>query len=121
MNDFLTCGNHLLSCENNLLTCGNDFLTCGNELSAWGNGLLTCNNELLTCGHNFLSHGNEIKKMLTIKNAKKTVLCPFLGSVVFDHFTKIVTNSCKKNNISHTQLPCGIKTSYSMEKNFGKT
>ena len=57
-----------------MLPCGNDFLTCGNELSTHGNELLTCGTELLTHGHNFLSCGNEIK------NAKKTVLCPFLGS-----------------------------------------
>ena len=57
-------------CRNDLLTCGNELLTCGNEL-------LTCGNELLTRGHNFLSCGKEIK------NAKKTVLCPFLDSVQF--------------------------------------
>ena len=51
-----------------LLTCGNDFLFCGNNLLICGNDLLTCGNDLLTCG-------NEIK------NARKTVLCPFQGSV----------------------------------------
>ena len=45
-------------------------LTCGNELISCGNDFLTCRNDLL-------SHGNEIK------NDRKTVLCPFLGSVLF--------------------------------------
>ena len=93
-NNFLTCGNDLLSCGNNLLTCGNDFLTCGNELSTCGNELLTCGNELLTRGHNFLSRGNEIK------NAKKTVLCPFLASV--------------KNNYNFEKIKviCNLETVY---------
>ena len=60
-------------------------LTCGNKLSACGNELLTCGNELLTRGHNFLSCGNEIK------NTKKTVLCPFLGSVVWGRLYALFT------------------------------
>ena len=42
--------------------------------------MVTCGNELLTHGHDFLSHGNEIK------NAKKTVLCPFIDSVKLSNF-----------------------------------
>ena len=49
--------------------------TCENELVSCGNDLLTCGNDFLSCGNDLLSHGNKIK------NDRKTVLCPFLGSV----------------------------------------
>ena len=62
-------GTTLLTCGNKLVSCGNDFLTCGNDL-------LTCGNNFLSCGNDLLSHGNKIKK------TRKTVLCPFLGSVL---------------------------------------
>ena len=51
-----------------LLTSGNDILYCGNDL-------LTCGNDLLSCGNDLLTFGNELT------NYRKTVLCPFLGSV----------------------------------------
>ena len=50
-------------------------LTCGNELVSCGNDFLTCGNDLVTCGNDLLSRGNKIK------NDRKTVLCPFLGSI----------------------------------------
>ena len=79
-------GTTLLTCGNDLLTCGNDFLSCGNDLLSCGNDLVSCGNDLLTCGNDFLSCGNDLltcgKCGNEIKNARKTVLCPFLGSVV---------------------------------------
>ena len=60
--------NNLVSHYDNLLTCGNDILSCGNDLLTCGNDVVSCSNDLLTCG-------NELKTY------RKTVLCPFLGSV----------------------------------------
>ena len=80
----LSCGNDLLPCANDLRSCGNDLLTLVNDSVSHSNELLTCGNELLTCCHNFLSRGNEIK------NAKKAVICPFLGSVHWLIFFSVI-------------------------------
>ena len=72
----LTCGNDFLSCGNDLLTCGNNSVSCSNDLLTCGNNLVSCGNDFLSCGNDFLSCGNKIK------NARKTVLCPFQGSVL---------------------------------------
>ena len=83
-NDLLTCGNELVSCGNDLLTCGNELVLCGNELLTCGNEFVSCGNDFLSCGNDFLSCGNDLlSRCNKIKNARKTVLCPFRGSLIF--------------------------------------
>ena len=91
--ELVSCGNDFLACGNELVSCGNKYLTCGNDLLSCGNDLLTCGNDFLTCGNDLLSCGNKIK------NERKTVLCPFLGSV-----DTIYCNTSKLNIFNlHTQ------------------
>ena len=54
---------------NNLLSCGKDLLSCGNDLQS-------CQNNLLSRGNDLIFLSNKIQKKY-----RKTVLCPFLGSV----------------------------------------
>ena len=63
--------NNVVSHYDNLLTCGNDILSCGNDLLSSGNDLVSCSSDLLACGNK-------------LKTYRKTVLCPFLGSVNTD-------------------------------------
>ena len=87
-------------CNRNLyLPCGNDFLTCGNDLLSCDNDLLTCGNDFLTCGNDLLSCGK------VIKNGRKTVLCPFLGSVHFC-FCESVKQPLDCVNYAKLQLCC---------------
>ena len=73
----------LVSCGNDLLTCGNDFPSYGNYFLSCGNDMLSCGTNLLSCGNNFLTCSNDLLPYsgYKIKNDRKTVLCPFLGSV----------------------------------------